>query len=148
MVIRPVLDGHISSEYGPRNIIVKGKKYTFHCGIDIGASKENPYPDIVCPIEGILYVHGWSNSFGWRSWIKITQGEYKNLFLVLAHMSKLSSEIKINQVILPGTKLGIMGATGLTEQKHTHVGLRINPSAAEVPENCPNPILIRSTYPL
>jgi len=146
-MIRPVSDGHISSEYGPRNITIGGIKYTFHAGIDIGPSKENTHPGIVSPLKGLLYVFGFSNTFGNRVWIKITEGEYKGLFLVLAHMKELNPGLKPMQNIEEGTYLGIMGSTGLSKAVHAHLGLRTKPTDPEDEKHCPNPILIRKLYP-
>lgn len=148
-MIKPVENGHISSEWGSRVIQLKGiPTENFHCGIDIGAPASDPAPKIVCPVSGIIYLAGWSNSFGERVWIHLTEGEYKNWYLVLAHMvlGSLNKNLKAGQKITEGDFLGIMGNTGLSLGRHTHLGLRDNPSSPETEQHCKNPELIRKLY--
>jgi len=149
-MIKPVIDGHISSEYGYRVIQLPGQTVptkNFHCGIDIGAPISDKAPKIVSPIRGSLYLFGFSKSFGNRIWIHITEGEYKDWYLVLAHMDSLNPALKAGQIIEEGTFLGIMGNTGMSLARHTHLELRDNPSSSETEEHCKNPELIRKLFP-
>ena len=151
-MIKPVENGHISSEFGMRKIQLPGQNApteSFHCGIDIGAPSSDPAPRIVLPISGIIHLAGWSSSFGERVWTHIIEGEYKGWYLVLAHMVKgsLNPELKAGMFIKEGTFLGIMGSTGLSLARHTHLELRDNPASPETPEHCLNPKTIRLLYP-
>lgn len=149
-MIRPVENGHISSEYGPRTIKLPGQDkpgINFHCGIDIGAPATDPAPKIVSPVKGSIFMASFSKSFGNRVWIRITDGEYKGWFLVLAHMDSLNPALKTGQDIEEGYFLGIMGNTGMSLARHTHCELRDNPSNPETEEHCKNPELIRKLFP-
>jgi murein DD-endopeptidase MepM/ murein hydrolase activator NlpD len=149
MTIKPVADGHISSEYGPRMIQLPGQskpQENFHCGIDIGSPASNPAPRIVCPLKGVIYMAGFSKSFGNRVWIHLTDGEYKGWYLVLAHMASLNPDLKSGEIIEEGTFLGIMGSTGLSLARHTHCELRTNPSDPEDEKHTKNPVVIRQLY--
>lgn len=116
---KPVKDGYITSKYGER--ILNGKK-EFHPGIDIGSKSDNPI--IYCAISGTVVASGWSDSFGWRVWVKIEP----NLFSVYGHMKEIDSQIHNGMEIKEGNPIGIMGNTGHSFGRHLHYEHRTMPN--------------------
>jgi murein DD-endopeptidase MepM/ murein hydrolase activator NlpD len=131
---KPVKDGYITSEYGPREL--NGKK-EFHPGLDIGSKSDQP--GIYCAISGTVVASGWSDSFGNRVWICCGS----NLYVVYGHMAKINDDIKIGLKINEGNPIGIMGSTGHSFGRHLHYEHRtlLNIKGSHI-----NPEIIRKLY--
>lgn len=134
--IKPVKDGYITSGYGERVSPFGGKK-EFHPGIDIGSKDKNP--PVYAPLSGVVAVHGYSVTFGYRVWIKLPDGYY----YVLAHLKEISPLIKTGLTVLAGDHIGLMGNTGLSKGQHLHYEERLNPSK---PGNSREPKEVIATF--
>jgi murein DD-endopeptidase MepM/ murein hydrolase activator NlpD len=133
IVYKPVEDGYITSGYGNR--ILNGKR-EFHPGIDIGSKQRTPF--VYSPYAGTVHEAGYSESFGKRVWIRIESGMY----MVIAHLITISPNIHKGMKIISGEYIGIMGNTGMSYGRHTHIELRSDP---QTPGNSIDPIEITKT---
>ena len=121
-MIKPVVNGRLTSPYGDR--ILNGKKQ-FHPGIDLGSDEE--FPIVYNVYTGKVHIAGLSSTFGWRVWVKLTEGPFEGLYAVYAHMLNLAPGIKDGVEVEEGQALGIMGNTGLSFGKHLHFEIRTKP---------------------
>lgn len=112
---KPVIDGYITSKYGPR--MLAGKE-EFHPGLDIGSKSKKP--EILAAYKGIIMAHGFSRTFGNRVWIKLSE----NIFNVYGHLDEINPEITTGEEIPEGFLIGIMGNTGKSLGRHLHFELR------------------------
>jgi murein DD-endopeptidase MepM/ murein hydrolase activator NlpD len=112
---KPVIDGFITSKYGLR--MLAGKE-EFHPGLDI--SSKSAKPEIIVAYKGIVMAHGFSQTFGNRVWLKLSN----NLFNVYAHLDEINPKITTGEKIPEGFLIGIMGNTGHSFGKHLHFELR------------------------
>lgn len=138
-VVRPISDGYISSKFGTRKRKNKaGVLVTeFHPGIDISSKSVRPL--VVTPLAGTVAVKGWSDTFGWRVWIKLES----DMYMVLAHLKSIDNTVHVGQKLNPGDSIGIMGNTGLSDAPHLHLEIRPNPFK---PGNAIEPTNIINTF--
>lgn len=97
------------------------------------------------PCDGVVVIAGYSASYGYRVWAEITNGAYKNNYLVLAHLSELNA-YKIGDVLSMGSIIGKIGNTGMSVGEHLHLGIKKFIELAENEINCINPKLITILY--
>ena len=115
MIHAPVIGGYITSNFEEKRIF-NGKEI-IHGGLDIGR-KEHP-----CKIynthSGIIHTSGWSETYGWRVWVKVKN----DLYIVYGHLDNISENAKlIGTKINAGDEIGIMGNTGYSKGVHLHYG--------------------------
>lgn len=115
MIHTPVIGGYITSNFEEKRIF-NGKEI-IHGGLDIGR-KEHP-----CKIynthSGIIHTSGWSETYGWRVWVKVKN----DLYIVYGHLESISENAKlIGTKINAGDEIGIMGNTGYSKGVHLHYG--------------------------
>lgn len=108
----PTKNKQINSGFGMRNS-------GFHEGIDIAPMKAgiSDGEDIVAAAGGtISQVTKSSNGYGNHVKIKVND----DLTMLYGHLSSIDSNIKQGDTVSAGTKLGIMGTTGLSTGVHLH----------------------------
>ena len=108
----PTKNKQINSGFGMRNS-------GFHEGIDIAPMKAgiSAGEDIVAAAGGtISQVTKSSNGYGNHVKIKVND----DLTMLYGHLSSIDSNIKQGDTVSAGTKLGIMGTTGLSTGVHLH----------------------------
>ena len=134
MIVKPIDNGYITSEYGYR--LRNGKK-EFHPGLDI--SSKEPNTIIKSYKAGKIAVIGYYTTFGNRVWLQHDD----NIYCVYAHMESLNPSLKVGDYINEGTNLGIMGNTGLSQGAHLHIELR---TTCDMSGKSINPAEILSLY--
>lgn len=106
------LSGPITSRFGEHDI---AEHAGGHTGVDIGAIAGTP---VLAPAPGVVLEAIASNGvFG--TYIALRHaGSFVSLF---AHLSRL--DVAAGQRVMAGTRLGLVGMTGLTTGPHLHWGL-------------------------
>lgn len=138
-IFKPVNFGFIRSEYGNR---IVNKVSQFHCGLDI-AVVGNPenipvYSATSGTVSYICYEVDKGGGFGKVIYIKGADGWYR----VYAHLSLISYDLRMNQKVMAGDFIGIMGTTGLSSGIHLHYEERKQMTAG----NSRNPTYVRNLY--
>lgn len=128
MPTKPVLNGYISSTFEQHKARANG---VCSLGIDIGTKQKDPV-QVVCALESVVVTYGYSPTFGYRVWTKITKGQFAGLYNIYGHLLSVDSSILSGKTIKEGAKIGIMGNTGLMllggqliENKRTLNGFKI-----------------------
>ena len=130
-MITPVQNGYITSDFDAH--VARGVKGSF--GYDIG-SKEQP-TTIYAPFGGRVVSSNDSATFGNRVWVKITDKcKYEGQYFVCAHMKSIDENIEDGIYINAGSKLGIMGTTGMSQAIHLHFEIRTSPGINGVSIRC------------
>ena len=124
----PILNGYITSGYGDRISPINGKK-EFHPGLDITSKGE--VPQIVAPCRIQLEINGWSDSYGWRCYFKILEGEHVGKYMLFAHMARKST-VLVKTVLTSGQFIGYMGSTGWSTKPHLHWGIIDTPAPVSI----------------
>lgn len=93
-----------------------------HNGLDIVGDDSR---DILCPVEGIvrsstMVTSHSTSTWEWGNYVRVDDLQGNRLFF--CHMD--SRAVKVGQKVYPGTKLGVMGNTGLSDGAHTHFEVR------------------------
>jgi murein DD-endopeptidase MepM/ murein hydrolase activator NlpD len=132
----PITNGYITSPFGYRTL--KGTK-EFHGGIDV--SSKDPMPLIIAPCRMQVYITGWSNSFGFRVWAKLFEGNLKGKYIVFAHMLKINKAITPMFELSQGDLIGWMGSTGMSIAPHLHMEVRDKPMLGSKSYDCKEYIL-------
>jgi murein DD-endopeptidase MepM/ murein hydrolase activator NlpD len=117
-IIKPVLNGYITSDYFEKRPTQSG----IHGGYDIGSKKHPCYVRAICDCE--VYTAGWSDSFGFRVWVRPTDKELREKYpyIVYAHLEKISTNLP--RTLQAGQIIGIMGNTGKSNGVHLHIEAR------------------------
>ena len=100
-----------TSPYGYRTNPVTGKKNSFHTGTDMACPTGTP---ILASMSGTVSYTGSSNVWGNYVIINHNNG-YQTLY---AHMSKIIA--KKGQWVSQGTRIGLVGNTGMSTGPHLH----------------------------
>lgn len=121
MIHTPVINGYITSAFDEKR--VSNGKEIIHGGLDVGSKKQS------CQIynthTGIIHASGWSETYGWRVWVKVKN----DLYIVYGHLESISENAKlIGTKINAGDQIGIMGNTGYSKGVHLHYGWSKNAS--------------------
>lgn len=114
----PIPNGYITASY--QDHINRGQAGSF--GVDI-STKTQP-PVVYFPYNGLVVSSGWSNTFGNRVWVKVSE----NLYYVLAHLKSIAEDIEDGITVHEGWTAGVMGNTGLSMGAHLHFEFRDKPS--------------------
>ncbi len=102
----------------PRAYRVLGGKREFHGGLDLVALEDaNVYAIADGIVDAVPYE---ANGFGYYVRQKLSDGRR----IYYGHMAKGSICVKAGDKIKRGDKLGVMGSTGYSTGKHTHIELR------------------------
>ncbi|MBR6637659.1 MAG: peptidoglycan DD-metalloendopeptidase family protein, partial [Lachnospiraceae bacterium] len=107
----------VTSNYGYRTHPVTGKKYSFHNGIDIGASSGTP---ILSAYKGVVATVAYTSLAG--NYIMINHGS--GLYTVYMHCSKIIA--KQGQTVKQGDTIALVGSTGRSTAPHLHFSVRLN----------------------
>ena len=128
--MRPTL-GQVTSLYGPR--VIKGKKGSFHYGIDYANARNTP---IVAMADGIVVKTNsgcpdgnranTNCSSGWGNHVRIQHTVNGKVYeAVYAHFTKLA--VGNGQTVKQGQLVGYMGMSGQVTGIHTHIELYNGP---------------------
>ncbi|WP_374698346.1 M23 family metallopeptidase [Wolbachia endosymbiont (group B) of Limnophora tigrina] len=105
-------DYRISSKFGSRKHPVRGKT-AFHKGVDYAAKLGTP---IYAAAEGVVEYIGKNGGYG--NYIKI---RHKNGYSTCyAHISKFSSNVKLDSKVKQGQVIAYVGSTGVATGPHLH----------------------------
>lgn len=107
----------VTSKYGYRTHPVTGKKYSFHNGIDIGASSGTP---ILAVYKGVVAKVARTSLAG--NYIMVNHGS--GLYTVYMHCSKIIA--KEGQTVKQGDTIALVGSTGRSTAPHLHFSVRLN----------------------
>jgi murein DD-endopeptidase MepM/ murein hydrolase activator NlpD len=111
----------ITSSYGYRYHPVTGQ-YSFHSGIDIGASYGSA---ILCIADGVVITNTYNSTYG--NMIKVDHGN--GLVSLYAHMNSKSKHA-VGKTVKKGTVLGYVGSTGMSTGPHLHFTVYYNGALA------------------
>ncbi|WP_421790756.1 peptidoglycan DD-metalloendopeptidase family protein [Hyphobacterium sp.] len=117
---RPVMQGRITSLYGPRSARPAGAPL-FHGGVDIAAPAGTP---ITAAASGRV-VHaafGYSGSEAWGNTLVIDHG--RGWQTVYAHMQAF--EVAVGDSVTAGERIGRVGSSGQSTGPHVHLEVRRN----------------------
>ncbi|MBE5949610.1 MAG: peptidase M23 [Lachnospiraceae bacterium] len=107
----------VTSKYGYRTHPVTGQPYSFHNGIDIGASSGTP---ILSAYKGVVATVAYTSLAG--NYIMINHGS--GLYTVYMHCSKIIA--KQGQTVKQGDTIALVGSTGRSTAPHLHFSVRLN----------------------
>lgn len=107
----------VTSKYGYRTHPVTGQKYSFHNGMDIGASSGTP---ILSVYKGVVAKVAYTSLAG--NYIMINHGS--GLYTVYMHCSKVIA--KEGQTVKQGQTIALVGSTGRSTAPHLHFSVRLN----------------------
>lgn len=116
---QPLIEGRITSGFGPRTHPVTGEKGKFHPGIDIAAPEGDP---IFATEDGYVTQaqHKTSGSVrGNNVSIKHPDGRETRY----AHMSRFGKPALKGGAVKKGDVLGYVGSTGRSTGNHLHYGM-------------------------
>ena len=122
--VSPTDAKRMSDGYGER-IHPISKEKTFHYGIDIAAPVGTP---VYATANGTVTVSGWVGNNG--QLIRINHGKDANnniLESAYAHLSK--RDVKPQELVSAGQKIGEVGSTGYSTGPHLHFGVKVNGKA-------------------
>lgn len=112
----------ISSAFGWRKHPLKGK-FQHHSGIDIAGN----YQYVRTTATGLVEQVGYDNALGW--FVIVNHGNsYQTIY---GHLADI--QVKKNQFLQVGERIGILGSTGHSTGKHLHYaikknGIHVNPA--------------------
>ena len=115
----PIAGAQIIQPFGPTSFALEpsfGGYLHFHTGVDLLAGYGTP---IVAAAGGRVTGVGYAGDFG----IRVEVTDSFGLVEVYAHMEQVS--VAIGQEIQQGTKVGLVGSTGLSIGAHLHFQLEI-----------------------
>lgn len=105
----------ISSGFGWRKHPLKGK-FQHHSGIDIAGN----YQYVRTTATGLVEQVGYDNALGW--FVIVNHGNsYQTIY---GHLADI--QVKKNQFLQVGEKIGILGNTGHSTGKHLHYAVKKN----------------------
>lgn len=112
--VLPLKNIRITSPYGLRRDPFTGKT-KFHKGIDLYAKHEFP----VAMMTGKVIKTGYNKIAG--HYVTLQHGK---LTVSYCHLSKIY--VHKNEVVFPGTIIGLTGSTGRSSREHLHLTIRLN----------------------
>ncbi len=110
------LDGPITSRFGYRHLVVSGRSYNVHTGIDIDGDTGDP---IKAASSGKVIFSGWRAGYGYLVVVEKLPYHY-----YYAHASKLM--VSEGEQIMQGDIIAKVGATGIATGSHLHFEIRID----------------------
>ncbi|MFM1539234.1 M23 family metallopeptidase [Helcococcus bovis] len=119
-LIKPTT-GVITDTFGLRIHPITGEVGNFHRGIDIANEIGTK---IYATKEGTVTISQADDS-GYGLWVEIDHGN--NVKTRYAHLSQ--TKVMVNQKVLQGQLIGLMGSTGMSTGSHLHFEIRINNEA-------------------
>ena len=110
------LKGPLTSRFGYRHLVIGGKSYNIHTGIDIDGDEGDP---VVAAVAGEIVFSGWKAGYG--NLVVVESLPYHYYY---AHASELMASLgeKVNQ----GQVIAKVGATGATTGSHLHFEIRVD----------------------
>ena len=109
----PILNVKITTPYKK-----KGKMWSkgYHTGVDYAVKSGT---EIVAVADGKIESANWGKSYGIQAVQKVEGG-----WVIYAHLSKL--DVKSNDKVVKGQKIGLSGNTGNSSGPHLHFEMRDN----------------------
>ena len=117
--IKPLSGGSITSNFGKRNISLKGAS-TYHEGVDWGTPIGTK---VWASCGGTVTRAGWGSGYGYVIYIKHADGRETRY----AHLSKIY--VKVGEYVSQGQKIALSGNSGRSSGPHLHFEMRINGKA-------------------
>lgn len=105
--------GVISSPFGPRRLAIT--RSTFHAGMDIAVPTGTA---ILATKDGVVSRAGWIGSYGYAVYLEHPDGSQTRY----AHMSRVL--VRSGQRVRQGSRIGLVGSTGLSTGPHLHFEIR------------------------
>lgn len=107
LAIKPVRQGVITSDYGPRRMFGR----SFHKGVDFGAPTGTP---IYATGAGVVTYSGWMRGYG-----KLVQVDHGNGYVTrYAHASQLF--VEVGEQVQANQRIAAVGSTGDSTGAHLH----------------------------
>ena len=110
------LDGPITSRFGYRHLVISGRSYNVHTGIDIDGDTGDP---IKAASSGKVVFSGWRAGYGYLVVVERLPYHY-----YYAHASKLM--VSEGEQVTQGDIIAKVGATGAATGSHLHFEIRID----------------------
>lgn len=114
----------VTSQYGPRKNPLPPYDQQFHTGIDLVGKEVNDPIESFTEGDVIFAGEGKTGTgiggFGWVVLVKDRNG-YVHMY---AHLAKESLKVKVDDHVVTGQVLGVMGSTGKSTGKHLHYEVR------------------------
>ncbi len=110
------LNGPITSRFGYRNLVVGGKSYNIHTGLDIDGDRGDP---IIAACSGKVVFSGWKAGYGYLVVVESLPYHY-----YYAHASELM--VAEGEQVKQGQIIAKVGATGAATGSHLHFEVRVN----------------------
>ncbi len=112
---QPLDNVEITSNFGLRKIVVNGKTYWWHNGIDLKAKTG----DKVYAVANGVVRESKDNPTGYGLYVAIDHGCFGSLS---AHLSRLL--VSKDQIVKAGDLIGLAGSTGASTGPHLHFEMR------------------------
>ena len=110
------LEGNITSNFGYRNLVVGGRSYNIHTGIDIDGETGDK---VVAASSGKVVFSGWRAGYGYLVVIESLPYHY-----YYAHASELL--VSEGEEVEQGQAIAKVGSTGASTGSHLHFEIRID----------------------
>ncbi len=110
------LDGPITSRFGYRHLVISGRSYNIHTGLDIDGETGDP---ILAAGSGKVIFSGWRSGYGYLVVIESLPYHY-----YYAHASKLT--VSEGDNVSQGDIIAKVGATGAATGSHLHFEIRVD----------------------
>lgn len=114
----------VTSPRGYRVDPITGAKNTYHKGIDLVGVDDTTIYSIS---DGTVRTAYQANGAGY--YVVVTMSDGRRIFYM--HMKKDSFKVKTGDKVVKGQALGIMGSTGASTGKHTHLEIRPKGTTSE-----------------
>ncbi len=111
----PLDNVEISSDFGLRKIVVNGKTYWWHNGVDVKAKTGDKVYAVADGVVG----EAKDNPGGYGNYVAIDHGRFGSLS---GHLSKLL--VAKNAKVKAGDLIGLAGSTGASTGPHLHFEIR------------------------
>lgn len=108
---------YITSPYGTRDLVIAGRSFAKHNGIDLVRADENVGSDDIYSINDGIVVHT-NNTFESKDLGNFVLIKSENYYYLYAHLSLVVVDTGMS--VKKGEKIGVMGATGSVTGKHLH----------------------------
>ena len=115
----PVVDGRVSSGYGPRQ---RPSGVQFHAGLDIVAARGTPVRSVLNGV--VTHAITDENAPHFRGYGRVVaiQHEKRGVYTFYAHLDRLT--VSRGQTVRAGQQIGTVGITGITHS-HPHLHFEV-----------------------
>ncbi|MEZ4605255.1 MAG: LysM peptidoglycan-binding domain-containing protein [Deinococcales bacterium] len=110
------LRGAITSRFGYRSLVINGRSYYDHTGLDIDGDTGDP---IKAACDGLVVFSGWQGGYG--QLVIVEKGNHRYYY---AHASELL--VSAGEYVSTGQVIAKVGSTGASTGSHLHFEIRVN----------------------